>query len=161
NRVHTHTVFDAMERVILSLVYTDIEGRTAEFRTEKGHLASMGSTATTVTFERIEDGANAGQDRTERYTNVKGEPKRFFGAYGTRLEYSPVGLVTRAQFTRPDGRLLRTIAGFAEVRIRYDEAGSPIEFSLFDENSKPVRGHTGFARRTRTYDSRGNLVEEA
>src|SRR5262245_45319619 len=52
NQVKTHTVFDPMERVIVSLVYTDIEGRTAEFRTDKGHLLPMGSSATTVTFER-------------------------------------------------------------------------------------------------------------
>ena len=56
-RVSRQTVLDARERVITSLVYTDAEGRTADFRgLKKGHLLRSAA-ATTITFERIEDGA--------------------------------------------------------------------------------------------------------
>ena len=55
---------------------------------------------------------------------------------------------------------MQTKAGFAEVRIRRDEAARPVEFSLFDENGRPIRGWRGVSRWTLTYDARGNQVRE-
>jgi hypothetical protein len=160
-RVSRQTILDATNRIILNFVYTDAEGRTADFRAGEGHLLKMGTVATTVTFDRIDDGPNLGQDRLERYTDASGEPKPFFGgASAGRMEYGPDGLMARVELLGLDGKPMRVSAGFAEVRIGHDEAGSPIQYSLFDENGKPVLNDNGVARWTLTYDARGNQVRE-
>jgi YD repeat-containing protein len=160
-RVSRHTLLDGTDRAIVTLVYTDAEGRTAEFRTEEGHLAQLGSVATTVTFDRIGDGPNIGLDRSERYTDSSGEPKPFLvGASAARMEYGPDGLVARVVLLGLDSKPMRVSAGFAEVRIRHDEAGNPIEYSFFDENAKPVLIGDGTSRLTLTYDAHGNPVRE-
>ena len=64
---------DAMGRAFFMLVYTDKARRTAEFKTEEGDLVPMKTVATTIHFERIEDGPNRGQDRLERYTDASGQ----------------------------------------------------------------------------------------
>ena len=159
-RVSKQTMLDATGRVLASLVYTDEDGRTAEFRGEEGYLLPIG-VATTITYERIEDGPNRGQDRLERYTDASGQPKPFIGeVFAAQPEYNPQGLMVRTVSLGADGAPMRNPFGFAEVRISYDNAGSPVEVSLFDESGHPVRGKNGVARWTMTYDGRGNEVRE-
>jgi hypothetical protein len=162
-RISRQTVRDATNRVIFSLVYTDANGRTADFRAEKGHFMQMGdSLVTTIRFERIDDnGPNSDQDRFERYTDANGEPKRFIGGiFATRPEYNADGLVVRAVYLGPDDKPIRSAAGFAEVRIKRNDAGSPTEYALFDENGDAVRNRSGVARWKLTYDPHGNQVKE-
>ena len=159
-RVSKQIILDATGRVLGSLLYTDVDARTAEFRAEKGHLLPIG-VATTITFDRIEDGPNRGQDRLERYTDAFGQPKRFLtGVFSTRAEYNPQGLLVHAVFLGQDGEPMRNSAGFAAIRISYDDAGSPVDVSLFDENGQPVPNTVGVARWTMKYDPLGNIVEQ-
>ena len=159
-RVSRQTIHDATGRVIAILVYTGEDGRTAEFRGEGGYLLPIG-VATTITYERIEEGPNRGQDRLERYTDASGQPKPFIGeVFATQPEFNPQGLMVRALFLGQDGAPMRNIGGFAEVRVRYDKAGSPVEVSLLDESGHSVRAKNGVARWTMTYDGRGNEVKE-
>ena len=163
DRVSRQTMH-ATNRVIFSLVSMDAKGLIADFRAETGHFAQMGSVgavATTITYERIEDGPHRGQEQAERYTDTSGEPKRFIGgAYGQRLERSPDGLIVSYVLLGRDDKPMQTKAGFAEVRIRRDETALPVEFSLFDENGRPTPGWRGVSRWTLTYDARGNQVRE-
>jgi TIR domain len=161
-RISKHTVRDAMGRTQATFVYTGENGRTAEFRGKGGYVLPIG-VATTITFERIEDGPNRGQDRLERYTDASGKPKPFFltESFATQLEYNPQGLLVHAVSLGQDGKPIRNNFGFAEVRISYDEAGSPREVSVFDESGNPTRNKVDVARWTMAYDARGNEVEEA
>src|SRR5262249_27517411 len=136
------------------------KGLTADIRTVEGHLALSGQMATTVTFERIEDGPNRGQDRLVRYTNASGQPKPFFGSFAERMEYDRHGLLEKIVFLGPDDKPMMAAGGFVEVRIRRNEAGSPLEFAMFDGNGNPVRAKNRVARTTLTYDVRGNQLRE-
>lgn len=159
-RVSRQTVLDATGREIFNLVYTGGDGNTAEFRGQEGYVLPMG-VATTIRFKRIEEGPNSGQDRLERYTDASGQPKSFIGnAYATQVEYNPQGLIVRAVFLGPDGAPMRNSAGFADLRVRHDKAGSPIEVSLFDESGHPTLAKNGMARWTMTYDRHGNVVKK-
>ncbi|MGE0573386.1 MAG: TIR domain-containing protein [Reyranella sp.] len=155
----------ATNRVVFSLEYPGTKGGlTADFRAESGLLfqfGSLGLTATTINYERFEDGPNRGLEKLERYTNADGEPKRFFGgAYGHRTERGSDGLIVSVVSLGRSDKPMRTEAGFTEMRVRRDEAARPVEFSLFDENGRPVRGPQGVARWVLTYDTRGNQVRE-
>ena len=161
-RLSKQTICDERGRILASLVFTGENGSIAEFLGKEGYLLPMG-VATTITYERIEDGPNLGQDRLERYTDASGKPKPFSltGSFATQAEYNPQGLLIHAVFLGQDGKPMRNIAGFVEVRVRYDEAGSPVEISLFDESGNLIRAEAGMARWTMAYDARGNEVEEA
>jgi TIR domain len=160
-RLSKQTMRDAMGRIIGSFVYTDEDGRTAEFRGKGGYVLPIGA-ATTITYERIEDGPNRGQDRQERYSDAFGKPRPFLtGSFATQAEYNPQGLLVHAMFLGPDGMPMRNNAGFAQVRVQYNEVGSPVKTSFFDESGNPVRSKAGMAGWTMTYDARGNQVEEA
>lgn len=154
----------ATHRIVFSLVATDTKGLKVDFRGDADLLVQFGSlglTATSINYERIEDGPNRGLEKAERYTDGNGEPKRFFGgAYGHRTERSPDGLIASLVYLGRDDKPMRLTAGFAEVRVRRDQAARPVEFSLFDENGRPVRGATGVSRWVLAYDVRGNHVRE-
>jgi TIR domain len=142
-RISKQTMRDAMGRVLASIVYTGEDGRTAEFRGKGGYVLPIG-VGSTVTFERIEDGPNRGQDRLERYTDASGKPKPFLTeVFATQAEYNPQGLLVHAVFLGQDGKRMRNIDGFAEVRISYDEVGSPREISVFDESGNPTWNAAG------------------
>jgi hypothetical protein len=68
-RVSRQTMLDATGRVLARLQYTGEDGRIAEFRGKEGYLFPIG-VATTITYERIEEEPNRGQDRLERYTDA-------------------------------------------------------------------------------------------
>ena len=160
-RLSKQTMHDAMGRIIGIFVYTDEDGRTAEFRGKGGYVLPIGA-ATTITYERIEEGPNRGQDRKERYSDAFGKPRPFAtGSFATQAEYNPQGLLVHAVFLGPDGMPMRNNAGFAQVRFQYNEVGSPVKTSFFDESGNPVRSEAGVAGWTMTYDAHGNQVEEA
>lgn len=151
-------------RVVFSLLYTDTKGLRADIRAESGLLVQFGSlglAATTINYERFEDGPHHGLEKQERYTNANGEPRRFFGdSYGHRTERGPDGLIVRLVTLGRDDKPMRTKAGFAEARVRRDKAARPVELTLFDENGRPVRSPQGISRLAITYDARGNPVRE-
>lgn len=163
DRVTRQTVYST-NRVNFELVYADTKGLVADFRAESGLLVQFGSlglSATSIHYERIETGPHHGLETLERYTNAEGVPKRFFaGAYGNRTERGPDGLIVSLVTLGRDGKPMRTKAGFAEARIKRDKAARPAELSLFDENGRPVRGPGGISRWVFAYDARGNQVRE-
>ncbi|WP_048709317.1 TIR domain-containing protein [Microvirga massiliensis] len=157
-RVSRQIMLDGKGQVLARLIYTDADGRTAEFRSEQGHLVPMGD-ATTVTYESDEDGPNRGLVRRELWSDAFGRPKLFLmRAFGSRAEYNPQGLPTRIVSLGQDGAPMRNSEGFAQVRIAYNEAGGPTEVVRLDERGDPVRS---IARWTRAYDAHGNETEEA
>ena len=159
-RVSKQTMLDATGRVLASLVYTDADGRTADLRAEKGHLLPIG-VATTITYERIEDGPNRGQDRLERYTDAFGEPKRFLtGAFSTRIEYNLQGLVVHAVFLGQDGEPMRNSAGSPKCASATMKPAVPSRSPCSMRMAIRFRNTDGVARWTMTYDARGNQVEE-
>jgi hypothetical protein len=161
-RISKQSMRDAMGRILASFVYTDEDGRTAEIRGKAGYVLPIG-VGTTITFERIEQGPNRGQDRLERYSDASGKPRPFIltGSFATQAEYDSRGLLVHTVSLGQDGKPMRNLAGFAEVRIKYDAVGSPVEVSEFDQGGNPTRSKAGMARSTMAYDARGNEVEEA
>ena len=95
-RVSKQTMFDAAGRVVASLVYTGEDGRTAELRGQGGFVLPVG-VAATITYERIAEGRNRGQDRLEKYTDNAGLPKPMMGteAFASSVEYDPRGQIVR------------------------------------------------------------------
>lgn len=158
--VTKQTMRDAKGRIQASLVYTDEGRHIADFRGPGGYILPIG-VATTISYERIEEGPNRGQDQLERWTDASGQPKPFLGgAFATRVEYDEKGLLVRAVSLGLGDKPIRNFAGFAEVRVRYDNAGTPVEVSLFDERGHPARAQRGMASWTMRYDASGNEVEE-
>ena len=92
----------------------------------------MGAAATTITYERIDDGPNRGQDQSWNDTPMPAANRNASstGAFATRMEYGPDGLVGQDRVSRTGRQANANSAGFAEVRVRHDEAGSPVEYLL-------------------------------
>lgn len=165
-RLSKQTVLDARKREILILDYIPSAGNTpiAEFRDPSGNQFHIGNAAK-ITFERIADGPNIGQDRLERASDASSRPATgpfAGGAYATRIEYDGLqGLMSRVVLLDENDKPMMTSAGFAEIRIKYESSGSPEEVSFLDQAGRPVRIRDGSARRTMAYDPRGNETEVA
>ncbi|HEX4303034.1 MAG TPA: toll/interleukin-1 receptor domain-containing protein [Rhizomicrobium sp.] len=82
------------------------------------------------------------------------------GCYGKAFEYDGRSLTTASTCLAPDGRPMRGAAGFAHVRMHYDQAGNRVEESYFDEIDRPMSNREmGVARVSHSYNDRSEEVE--
>jgi hypothetical protein len=72
------------------------------------------------------------------------------------------GFLTTWTFLDPAGRPVKSINGFANVRVKRNERGQPLEFAYFDEHGRAaVNTRIGSGQRRITYDPRGKVFERS
>jgi serine/threonine protein kinase len=136
----------------------------AHYKSEGGFArALVGSGAAYVKFTRAETGPEVGAVKEIRYFDQTGTSQPDYeGTFGVRYEFDTRGLPIQATFLGSSGEVgLINSLGVSHVKIAYNEDGTPTAVAFLDTENKPTLSKLGFAKKVFSYDTFGNITEEA
>jgi len=109
----------------------------------------------TITYDRN------GFERYNRYSDREGNPAPGpYGAYEWLYESDGLGRLTKAVSLGEDGKPMINNIGCAQLEIKYDNDGNPVECRILDTNGKLTLGNDGWAISRMKYDKWGNVLEK-
>jgi hypothetical protein len=129
---------------------TYVSPSNALFTEARGFCSRSKSGINLVSFERYDNGPQAGLDHKISFWDQKSpsqmEPRvNDDGAFGIEYEYSPEGRETRVSFVSATNQPQIGRQGFHSYGMTYDASGTMVERKYFSSTGQPVMTQGGYA----------------